>query len=202
MQELILTLFLLAPIVPRNPVAQDTVADANIHFIVGVRPGTNMVNLSPEVGVRIEYLVIHPIVIRASADLNAARVENPRFPSGQRRSADLAVEALIYRGRKRFTSFIGVGAVYSVNGFHLDRQVADPLLDSLDVVKTDIENRFGYRIFLGFRYREHWSMEVGFQETRPEFSFRVNGTGGGYNYLFKKSDLSTLRLTIGYLIPF
>jgi hypothetical protein len=161
-----------------------------------------MVNLSPEVGVRIEYLVLHPIIIRASADLNMAKVKNPRFPSGQRRSADLAVEALIYRGRKRFTSFIGVGAVYSVNGFHLDRQLADPLLDSLEVVKTDIENRIGYRIFLGFRYREHWSVEIGFQETRPDFSFKINGMGDGYNYLYKKSDLSTLRLTVGYLIPF
>ncbi|SYZ73801.1 exported hypothetical protein [Candidatus Zixiibacteriota bacterium] len=204
MHQLLMVLFLLNPIVPKNPVAQDTVEVTNIHFTVGARVGGELLKPGPEAGVKLEYLLTHPVIVRVSADLNTAYVSNFRFPEGRKKSLDLAFETLAYRGRDKFTVFLGLGAVLSLSSFDLHKQMpdsvfpVDTLVSPSQIYKTRIENGYGYRIILGFRYQVHYSFEFGFQEIRPNFSFWSRDTEGQY-IIYRKAKLSTLRFTIGYL---
>ena len=204
MHQILLIMFLLNPIVPKNPVAQDTVDVTNIHFTVGARAAGDMLKPGPEIGLKFEYLLTHPIIVRVAADFNTAYVSNLRFPEGRKKSLDLAFETLVYRGQKKFTVFLGLGAIINLNSFSLRRQMADSAFPSdtlivpSQIYETRIENGYGYRIILGFRYRVHYSFEFGFQEVRPKFSFWARDDEGDY-VLYRKSKLSTLRFTIGYL---
>lgn len=203
MYSLMLTVLLLAPIISKNPVIQDTVNDINFHLTLGVRPGNYIQQCGPEIGAKLEYLLFHPVIIRSSADFNSAYIDDDRYPKGRRNSIDIAFETLIYGGRKRLTSFIGAGLVYSINffdydiysGYGLDDIIGDRIID-----KTGLDNQYGYRLIMGFRFHEFYSLEFGYQESRPNFA--MTGHNGDDNFtIYKKSKSSTVRLTVGCLIP-
>jgi hypothetical protein len=199
-----LAVMLLAPIVSKNPIIQDTVRDVNLHFTFGVRPGNYIQEYGPEIGLKFEYLLVHPVIIRSSVDFNSAYVNNDRYPNGRRNSIDLAIETLIYGGRKRLSSFLGIGLVYSLNSFNYENGsgygleefiISDKIID-----ETEIEDKYGYRLIMGFRFHEIYSIEFGYQESRPNFT--INGHDEKENFtIYKSGRTSTVRLTVGYLIP-
>jgi hypothetical protein len=217
MNPLLFTLILLAPIVSKNPIEQDTIKTINIHLFAGFHPGNEMLTPGGEAGAKFEYLLIHPFVVRASTDYNFASVSNAHFPKGDQRSLNLAFETFIYRGQKKLTAYLGGGVIYAVSNFHLEKQINDTLitvdkpqsiLTPADTVvidstiyKTDIENRFGYRIFLGLRFKEHFSLELGYQQLKPFFSFWRKNPGGDNQIIYKQGKMSTVRFTAGYVFP-
>jgi hypothetical protein len=199
MNELILAMFLLAPIVSKNPVAQDTIAAANIHLTAGVRPGNYIIGEGVEGGLKFEYLLFHPIILRASADYSHSNMESFRYPDGKIQSLDVSTEAILYRGTKKLTAYLGGGVVYSFNHFDLKKQLEDSLFTNSGIYNTDIENKYGYRLTMGFRFREHYSLEFGYQESRPNFMFHGVSTAGKRVIIYKESKLSVVRFTVGYL---
>jgi hypothetical protein len=204
MHETLFILFMLNPIVSKNPVVQDTVAVTNIHFTSGLRAGGDMLKPGPEFGIKFEYLLAHPVIVRVSADFNTAYANNIRFPQGRKKSIDLSFETLAYRGRKEFSVYLGLGAVLALNSFDLKRQMSDSLFPSnfaispSEIYETEIDNAYGYRIILGMRYRVHYSFEFGFQEMKPQFTFRGRDSIGTFT-MYRPSQMSSLRFTLGYL---
>ncbi len=199
MHEILMAFVMLAPIVSKNPVEQDTVAITNIHLTVGYRPANDILSQGGEAGVKFEYLLFHPVIIRSSVDYNFSDLKSRRLPEGQNQAVDLSVEALIYRGAKRLTAYFGGGLVYSLNHFKLKKQLTDSLFANSAIHKTDIENKYGYRVIMGFRVREHYTLEFGYQESHPSFMFWGHSLSGNRFIIYKDGELSTLRFTLGYV---
>jgi len=199
MEEIVLTLFLLAPIVSKNPVAQDTVAPINFHVEFGYRPASDVIGFAPEMGAKFEYLLFHPIILTGFADYSISNIRDLRLPEGQNHAVDLGVEALLYRGTKKLTAYLGAGLVYSINHFELRKQLTDSLYTNSGIYKTEIDNKYGYRVIMGFRVREHFSFEFGYQETRPKYLFWGNSPDGHKIVIYKDAQLSAVRFTLGYL---
>lgn len=204
MNALLLTLVLLSPIVSRNPVEQDTLATFNIHIAAGARTANDIIKSAPEFGAKIEYLLVHPLVLRTSVDYSFSSLKNSRYPLGDRRSFDIAAEAFVYRGRKKLTAYLGVGAVYSVNSFNAEGRYMDTIFTVTDTIvrsisRIEIEDKYGYRFMLGVRIQERYSLELGYQETRPNFLLYSPQENDKYNVYYRPSKLSTLRITLGYI---
>ncbi len=199
MQEILLALILLNPIVSKNPVKQDTLALTNIHFTVGYRPANDMVGYGPEVGAKFEYLLFHPIIIRGSVNYSSCEVKNFRLPEGKNDAFDFCAETFLYRGTKELTAYFGGGLVYSLNHFQLTKQLSDSLFSQSSIYKTNIENKYGYRVIMGFRFREHYNFEFGYQESRPNFMFWGYSPDNHKIIIYKDGKLSALRFTLGYI---
>ncbi len=204
MNAMLLTMILLSPIVSKNPVEQDTLATFNIHIAAGVRTANDIVKSAPEFGAKIEYLLVHPLVLRTSVDYGFSSVKNSRYPLGDRRSFDIAAEAFIYRGRKKITAYLGAGAVYSVNSFKAEGRYMDTIFTVTDTIvrsisRIEIEDKYGYRFMLGIRIQEKYSFELGYQEIRPNFLLYSPQESDRYNIFYRPSKLSTLRITLGYI---
>jgi hypothetical protein len=144
-------------------------------------------------------LLFHPVIIRASANFSSCAVDGNRLPGGQNNAVEFAFEALLYRGTKRFTAYLGGGPIYSTNNFRLSRQLNDSLLAQSAVYKTEIEDKYGFRLTMGFRLAENYSFEFGFQELRPSFVFRGRSSEQGEIAIYRPSKLSTVRFTLGYI---
>lgn len=82
MFTLILASLLSLPLYPLNPEAQDTLASANLHFTIGVNGPNSIVSTGPEMSLKYEMLVQHPIVIRAAVDYKYSDVTTRLFPNG------------------------------------------------------------------------------------------------------------------------
>ena len=206
MHSLILTLFLLSPVVSKNPVEQDTLAALNIHLAVGIRPANDITKAGPELGAKLEYLLIHPVVIRTSVNYTYSGIADGAYPLGDQTSFDIAAEAFVYRGRRKLTAYLGMGVIYSINGFEADGSYKDTVVyndESVirDISKIEIEDKYGYRFTLGLRVQEKYAFELGFQETRPNFLLYNPLGPDRYNIFYRPSKLSTLRFTFGYVIP-
>jgi hypothetical protein len=204
MNAMLLTMILMSPIVSKNPVEQDTLATFNIHIAAGLRTANDIVKSAPEFGAKIEYLLVHPLVLRTSVDHSYSSVKNSRYPLGDRRSFDIAAEAFIYRGRKKLTAYLGVGAVYSVNSFKAEGNYIDTIFTVTDTIvrsisRIEIEDKYGYRFMLGIRIQEKYNFELGYQEIRPNFLLYSPQDNDRYNIFYRPSKLSTLRITLGYI---
>lgn len=199
MHEILMAVIMLAPIVSKNPVEQDTVAITNIHLSAGYRPANDILGQGGEAGAKFEYLLFHPIIIRSSIDYNFCNIKSHRLPEGQNRAVDLSVEALIYRGTKKLTAYLGGGLVYSLNHFKLKKQFDDSLFANGAIYKTELENKYGYRVIMGFRIREHYTFEFGYQESHPSFMFWGYSPSGNNFVIYKDGELSALRFTLGYV---
>ena len=113
MLGILLTIFALSPIVSKNPVEQDTLGTLNLHIAVGLRPANEIMNAGPELGVKLEYLLFHPVVFRTAVEYNLSKIDSREYPVSDRSAIDISAGAFIYRGRKQLTAYIGAGVVYS-----------------------------------------------------------------------------------------
>ncbi len=209
MNTLFAVLFLLSPMVSKTPVPQDTLNDINLHFTIGATSGGNVTQPGFTAGGKIEYLITHPLVVRLSGDYGFSDIIGREFPNGTLKSTELAFEALAYRGRNEYFIYLGLGVVKSfskfspdqIDMFYFDNIEVDSLFESGNLVGIDMSGGWGYRFILGGRYREKYSLEFGFQETRPDFTFLITRPDRKFAEVFRESKVTTFWVKTGYLIP-
>jgi len=202
-------LVLLSPMVTKHQTPQDTLNDFNIHITAGATSGGDVTEPGVNGGGKLEYLLTHPVVIRLSGNYGYSNIKSHDLPYGSLKNYDFAFEALAYRGRQSYFIYIGLGLVKSFydfspdqkDSFYFDNIEADSLFDSGDLNGIDMSSGWGYRFILGGRYKKKFSLEFGFQETRPDFKFRVTRPHEKFADIIRESKVTTFWVNIGYLIP-
>lgn len=131
-------------------------------------------------------------------------------PDGDFHDFNFSFDAIYYRGTNRLTGYVGIGAVFSFGSFNPERSVIDSLLDAFlnddplnPAISADvgIEAEIGYRITLGLRLREKYSLEVNITEIRPQFVYRqtfVSSVRSEFREEFRNNSFS---VTLGYVLP-
>ncbi len=201
MFTLILASLLSLPLYPLNPEAQDTLASANLHFTIGVNGPNSIVSTGPEMSLKYEMLVQHPIVIRAAVDYKYGDVTTRLFPNGYIHTAVTSVEVFFYRGTDKLTGYLGAGIVYSYNYFKLTSAAADSLVTNHAINDVRIKNTFGYRITLGMRIHRSYAIEFAVTEVRPDFIYTARTSPSQYSEIAERTRLNDVRLTFGFLLP-
>ncbi len=201
MFTLILASLLSLPLYPLNPVAQDTLSPANLHFTLGVNGPNSIVSTGPEMSLKYEMLVDHPLVMRVAVDYKYGAVTTRLFPNGYIHTAVTSVEGLLYRGTDKLTGYLGAGVVYSYNYFKLSSSAADSLMTNHAISDVRIKNTIGYRITLGMRIHRSYAIEVAVTEVRPDFVYTSRISPSQYSEIAERTRLNDVRLTLGFLLP-
>lgn len=202
MLTLILTSLLSLPLYPLNPVDQDTLAAANLHFTLGVSGPNAIVSSGPELSLKYEMLIDHPFVVRAAADYRFGSVTTRLFPNGQMHTGTASVEGFVYRGTDKLTGYMGAGVVYSYNYFKLKSAAADSLVTNHGITDVRIKNTFGYRFTLGMRIQRSYAIEFAVTEIRPDFVYVSRTSPSQYSEMAEPIRLNDVRLSFGFLLPF
>ena len=187
------------PIAPLNPIEEDTLPAVNLHFTLGVTTPNHVVHMGPELSAKWEILATHPLVIRAAFDYQYNSVKLKEFPDSHLHQGTLSLCALYYRGTNRLTGYIGAGPILRFGHFSFADAVTDSLATNHAIVNVDLKTAAGYRIVLGLRYHQVYSLEVGVTEIRShiQYSRRINDVS--YSTFGKPSKLTAFRVTVGYL---
>ncbi len=202
MLSLILTSLLSLPIYPLNPTVQDTLNPTNIHVTVGLNSPNALLTAGPEFTLKYEWMVSHPIVVRASLDYKYGAINSNFFPYGKMHSFLPSLETFTYRGTDKMTGYLGIGIVYSINNFHPSHSSADSLFNNHNISKVETKNKLGYRLILGMRIKESYSIEIGITEIKTNFIYTTRLNDLSYFESLQKARISDFRFTFGYLIPF
>ncbi|UCD16643.1 MAG: hypothetical protein JSV44_09290 [Candidatus Zixiibacteriota bacterium] len=210
MNTLFLTALLLSPMISPNPAVQDTLDDLNLHIVAGGNMGGEVTDAGPEFGMKVEYLLLHPIVVRLAGSYTFAEIKGTGVPDGDKRTLDAALETFVYRGRGDYFIYLGIGIVRSFNSFRPDafkdfsfgNREIDTLLIDGRLSGIGLDNGWGYRAVFGGRYKEKYSLEMGLQTTWSDFVFRIEHPDENLPGIavFRASKLSTVWITIGYII--
>ncbi|MEA1979385.1 MAG: hypothetical protein U9N54_00225 [candidate division Zixibacteria bacterium] len=202
MLSLILISLLSLPIYPLNPSVQDTLNPTNIHVTVGLNGPNSLLTAGPEFTLKYEWMVSHPIVVRASLDYKYSTINSNFFPQGKMHSFVTSLETFTYRGTDKMTGYLGIGIVYSMNNFHPSQNSSDSLLNNHNISKVEIKNKLGYRLILGMRIKRSYSVEIGITEIKTDFIYTTVLDNSSYFETLQKARISDFRFTLGYLIPF
>lgn len=202
MLSLILTSLLSLPIYPLNPTVQDTLKPASIHVTVGLNSPNALLTAGPEFTVKYEWMVSHPIVVRASLDYKYGAINSHFYPYGKMHSFLPSLETFTYRGNNKMTGYLGIGIVYSINNFHPSQVASDSLLSNHNISKVETKNKLGYRLILGMRIKQSYSIEIGITEIKTDFIYTTQLNNSSYFETLQKTRISDFRFTFGYLIPF
>ncbi|HUV31277.1 MAG TPA: hypothetical protein VMY05_09345 [Acidobacteriota bacterium] len=201
MYVLLVALWMCLPIAPLNPVEEDTLAAINLHLSAGVSSPNGVTSVGPQLSASYEMLVIHPLVIRGAVDYRYGELNSRLYPNGDLHTTTFALETFYYRGTNHLTGYIGLGAVYAISGFSLSSASADSLLDEEQVVDVELAREFGYRITLGLRYRQSYSVEAGVTELRTDLIKWGRHGPGEWSRRSQPIRTGGFRLTFGYLLP-
>ena len=199
MYSLLLTTLLSMPIYPLNPTVQDTVATHVIHITAGAVGPNEVASAGPDFTLKNEFLIHHPVVVRAGIEYRFGSMSSKRFPHGHLQALTLATSVLYYRGTNRMTGYLGAGVVYVMSGLKMKTAVADSLFRAEDVTGIDLSNTLGYRFLLGLRYRNSFSLEISLTNTRPDFV--KHSELNQFSSLDKSEPLklNDVRVSLGYL---
>ncbi len=199
MLELILTGLLSLPLYPLNPVEQDTLPPANLHLSVGAASPTELLPITPLMSVRGEWMLFHPFVLRPSVDYRFGHTRQGNKPDGFMHQVVFGLEGFLYRGTSRLTGYAGFGLIWAVNDFDLDASAADSLQRNDNLAAVTLDNSFGYRISLGVRWSEVYSIEVNVTELDSRMHFTSQQVGAVFQTYSEEVDLGDFRVNFGYL---
>ncbi len=201
MLSILLTSLLSLPLYPLNPIVQDTVNLTNMHIAAGFNGPNQVITAGPELSLKYEVLFSHPFVFRAAVDYNYGSINSKLYPYGKIHSITPSIEAFVYRGTDKLTGYLGIGIVYTYTNFKLSPRSADSLKQNHSITSVRIKNAPGYRLSLGLRIRKSYSMEMGITEIKPDFIFVTKLSETSYSEKLRKSRISDVRFTLGYLLP-
>lgn len=201
MTALLFAALMSLPLYPVNPTEQDTLNVMNVHITAGVDGPNGVVSTGPELSLKYEMLLFHPLVIRPSLDFQFGSVKGAVFPHGDLSTVTFAAEIFAYRGTDHLTGYLGTGLTYSNFFFSAADRTADSLYDNYRVTDVDLDPTLGYRFTMGLRYRRVYSAEFGVTEIRPQFVFRSKISESQYSQYAQKARMSIVRFTLGYLFP-
>lgn len=206
--HLLLALYWLAvPLAPLNPIEQDTLPISAVSTSLGFAAGNGIVTPGPELSVSYELLLIHPVVARAGLDMRMGNASTRIWPDGEDglpamvhgpfQSMALGVDVFYYRGTDKLTGYLGMGALYSFQHYRPDNSSATTLLANYGIDDVTMKQRFGYRLFLGLRFRRVYSFEIGVSELRPDASFSGHQTSSQYFSGANRTRLGSVKISIG-----
>jgi hypothetical protein len=197
---LLLTSWLCLPVFPLNPTAQDTLPPMNLHFTIGLSSPNELAQAGPEVTAKYEMLMVHPVAAQLAFDYRFGRAKSKMYPNGNLHGATLSMVALYYRGTHKMTGYIGAGVVYTLHHFQLSDGSADSLLRNEGITKVSLSRTFGYRIIMGLRFHQSFSLEIGVTEVKPKLVFTERLNKNSYAVSEERIRLSDVRVTVGYLL--
>ena len=200
MNILLVTSWLCLPVFPLNPTAQDTLPPMNLHFTIGLSSPNGLTQAGPEATAKYEMLIIHPVVAQLAFDYRYGKAKSKLYPTGNLHGATLSLVALYYRGTHKLMGYIGAGAVYTLHYFQLSDGSADSLLRNEGITKVSLSRAFGYRIILGLRFHQSFSLEIGVTEVKPKLVFTERLSKNSYAVSADRIRLSEVRVTVGYLL--
>lgn len=201
MTALLLTVLLYQPLAPINPIEQDTLPAWALHFEAGMVGPNGVVTTGPEVSAMLEMLVVHPFMVRGTADARYGQVTSGLFPNGNLYTLSLGADAIYYRGTNHLTGYFGVGAFYTVHSFDPFERTADSLRANEGWTAVDIQPKFGYRLILGLRFSRIYSMEISVDDLHPDFKMTGTQGDGVESRSYKTTRTGAFRLTFGYVVP-
>lgn len=200
MLSLLAVTWLSLPLVPLNPVEEDTLSDWNFHLALGASTPNHFVSAGPDLSVMFEKLALHPLVIRSSADYQYGATQTNHFFSGHAHQFTFSLCALYYRGTDHLTGYIGAGPVLRLGSIGLSDGAADSLWQNHRVQDVSLKPYPGYRLILGVRYRESFSLEIIITEVHSEVEYNEQTGSSSYALRREDVDLASLKISFGYLI--
>lgn len=200
MLAIIIAAIVSLPIYPLNPVEEDTLSSMNIHMTAGFNGPNQIMSAGPEVTGKFEYLFIHPFFVRTSFDYRFGRINSPVYPNGDLHRLTGSIEYLYYRGTNKITAYLGLGIVYSMNSFNPEGEVLSSVVENpMGADDIDVTNIFGYRLSLGLRMHQAYTVEVGITEISPSFQYyRIDGPNK-YTIWESPFRFNDFKISFGYL---
>lgn len=202
MHALLFTTWMFLPIAPINPVAQDTIPPVALQASFGTSGPNNLLTVGPELAVRSELRVVHPVMLRGGIELRQNETNALRQPRGTAPSVSLIGELLLYRGTRKMTGYIGAGVGYAYYFFEPFANTRDSLFAAEQVDDVQMEAALIARFMIGLRFQERFAVEVKFNDTRPRFT-KTSSTESSQITISESEGTSAgnVSLTVGYIIP-
>ena len=189
------------PIYPLNPANIDTINTMNIHFTVGVNGPSSVLSTGPEATVKYEYMFYHPIIFRTSLDYRFGKISSNLLPDGDLHRGMISLEAIYYYGSNKLTGYIGTGIAMSFSSFKFKASEDDSLIVLNNFTEVDISKAFGFRLTLGLRYKQIYSLEVGITEISPEFVYYKYLGNNQFTEAREQFRFNDFKVSLGYLLP-
>ena len=199
MLSLLTVLWLTLPLAPYNPIEEDTLPAMSLHTTAGITTPNHIVKTGPELSVKWEMLATHPLVLRAALEYQLGSTKLQRLGDSRLHQGTISVCALYYRGTNKLTGYIGAGPVFRFGHFSLADAVADSLWVDHGIVDVGLKPAVGYRIVLGLRLKQVYSLEVGVTEVKSDIQYTQRTGPASYAVFDQPTKLSSFRMTLGYL---
>ncbi len=212
MTAYLLTLLLLSPMVTNQQTQWDTLNVLSLHVVAGGNVGSSLTDPGAELGLKAEYLVWHPIAMRVGGNFNMSGVNDFDIGVGTQESFNVSAEVFTYRGKNDYFIYLGLGALYnfgwydpsSFDGVKFYDLKTDTVYKDITILDADMSGSWGYLAFLGGRYKQKYSFELGFRVTKPDFVFLTqwpSPDGPRLAEIYRPKQISTMWVRIGYIIP-
>lgn len=206
----LMSLWLAQPIVPLNPLEQDTLPAMSVHVQTGFGAPNGIVKLGPRVAGLWEYRFHHPYLVRGGVEYRynptstKLHLGNPLSVyrvRGDLHGIALTGDLLYYRGTRRLTGYLGFGLVYAMSSFTEDRAGSESL-EARGINEIDISPKLGYRLMLGLRVKANYSLEIGVSETRPDFIYKLSPAPGIERISKEETRTGSFYVLFGYTFPY
>lgn len=202
MLALLCASFLALPLYPLNPTAQDTLSAQTLRFGFGFNGPNNYANVSPEVNLKYEMLVQHPVVVRGGVDYRPTFMSSKVHPDGVLHTVTFSADIIYYRGTDNMTAYIGIGPTLSLYDMSVDKAAADSMYLYHDITSLHVRTAPGYRISMGLLYKKVYALEISFAQSKPKFIYKSDLPNGGYSESAIFTKVGDIRVTLGYLFRF
>jgi hypothetical protein len=191
--------WLCLPLVPLNPIEEDTLSSWNLHVTLGASSPNHFVSSGPDLTVKCEKLAIHPLVIRSALEYQLGRTNSEKYFDGYAHQGTLSLCALYYRGTNKLTGYLGGGPVIRFGHLALSSGAKDSLWSNQSVTDVNIKPSFGYRIVLGLRYLKTISLEIGITEVIADIQYLEDLGPTNFAIRSREANLGSVRVTLGYI---
>ena len=199
MYVLLLTSLLTMPLYPLNPTVQDTLPAHCLHVTIGAIGPDELVKTGPEVTLKDEFLIHHPILLRAAIEYRYGSITSRQYPNGHLQGVTVAASVLYYRGTNYMTGYLGAGLVYTMSQESMRSSVADSMYRNEGVTGVDLSSTPGYRFTFGLRYDKSVSLELTLTNTRPDFVKERAFSNLSMSRTSEPLKINDVRVTLGYI---
>lgn len=209
MHLLLALIWFAAPLAPINPTEQDTLPAITLHVCAGVAAGNGIVSTGPQFGVKYEWRVVHPIVVRGGVDFRLGDAETRIFPNGSLepstvingpfQSMAFGLDVFYYRGTNRLMGYLGIGAIYGFERYRAGDASAASLRQDFGIDQVGMSQQFGYTILLGLRFKRSYSFEIGISELRPDVTYSGHLSNSSYITGANETRLGSFKISLGHI---
>ena len=207
MFTLIMSAWLMLPMAPINPIEQDTLSAINLHITAGMSGSGGNISPGPEISAKWEMLAIHPILIRSSIDYRYGEFSDRFFEyqqnigkfKGQLHQFNISTDFIYYRGTDYMTGYIGLGPILTLGDIKPTVASLDDFREMYDYVDFSLKPKVGYRITLGLRYQQVYSLELVITEVHPDYLITTSTGTNSYLQRTREVNFSGIKVTFGYL---